>query len=258
MKGVIYKVTNKINGKIYIGQTINFKKRQQSHILHALRYNSETLFHRAIRKYGIDNFEWKIVYTCELDKINNEESILDKMEKQLILENNSYFENGLGYNMDYGGNNHIGRKVSESARKKMRKPKSLEARRNISISKIGNKNSVGNKNNLGKKLSEETKEKIRQSAIGKNVGKKRTPEQIENHRKSVLGQKRDTEFCEKMTNIIKDKTLYHFYHEEFGDYVGMKYDFYTKYNLRKNSVYRIIKGERKSHRGWIFIEVINK
>lgn len=56
--GKIYKVTNLINGKIYIGSTKNtLKMRWYSHCRYALKLNSLFRFHRAIRKYGIDNFK---------------------------------------------------------------------------------------------------------------------------------------------------------------------------------------------------------
>ena len=55
---VIYKVTNSINGKVYVGKTYNFEKRKREHI-----YDIEDNlpFHRALKKYGIDNFVWEII-----------------------------------------------------------------------------------------------------------------------------------------------------------------------------------------------------
>ena len=58
----IYKITNKVNKKIYIGQTINsIEKRFQRHINDALNYVVDTHLARAIRKYGKDQFEIELI-----------------------------------------------------------------------------------------------------------------------------------------------------------------------------------------------------
>jgi predicted GIY-YIG superfamily endonuclease len=55
---IVYKATNKINGKIYVGKTYNFEKRKKEHIYDI---DNDIPFHRALKKYGIDNFEWEII-----------------------------------------------------------------------------------------------------------------------------------------------------------------------------------------------------
>jgi len=58
---IIYKSINKINGKMYIGQTIaSLKERKYKHKSLA-KNNSQLYFHRAIRKYGWKNFKWEII-----------------------------------------------------------------------------------------------------------------------------------------------------------------------------------------------------
>jgi len=63
--GIIYKATNVVNNKCYIGQTINFSRRKIEHLSESRRtipaqHNSK--FYNAIRKYGWDNFNWEIIY----------------------------------------------------------------------------------------------------------------------------------------------------------------------------------------------------
>ena len=68
----IYLIRNKVNNKVYIGQSIDIKRRIKEHIRSAQpeKYNkkserdSNTPIHRAMQKYGIDNFEIQILEKC--------------------------------------------------------------------------------------------------------------------------------------------------------------------------------------------------
>lgn len=87
---MIYKVINKINKKPYIGKTDRtLDERRKEHE----KTQSNSLFHKAIRKYGVDNFEWYIE-----DETGEEEYYIRKY--------NSHFIDGYGYNMTYGGENY--------------------------------------------------------------------------------------------------------------------------------------------------------
>lgn len=67
----IYKISNNINSKVYIGQTIRpIEERFKRHINDAINYILDTHFARAIRKYGSENF-----YIEEIDKANNQEEL---------------------------------------------------------------------------------------------------------------------------------------------------------------------------------------
>lgn len=92
----IYKATNIVNGKVYIGKTNNFERRKWEH----LNRNTNHFFSRALQKYGYINFEWSILE----DEIKTlEESNL--RERYWIKSYNSYFRwpNSNGYNMTKGG-----------------------------------------------------------------------------------------------------------------------------------------------------------
>lgn len=76
---VIYAVINNINGNIYIGKTTrNIDIRKKEHIQKALKY-SKTYFHKALKKYGIENFSWEI-----LDNSCTEEKSLNIKETYYI------------------------------------------------------------------------------------------------------------------------------------------------------------------------------
>jgi len=119
--GTIYAATNKINGKVYVGQTVctlgyrRLKHKSDANNRKSLGYDSK--FYRAIRKYGVDGFNWKIL--DENVKIN----LLDEMEKQKIREFDSL---NSGYNSTSGGQKSRG-SMSDEVRKKISKSKKGQA-----------------------------------------------------------------------------------------------------------------------------------
>jgi group I intron endonuclease len=94
MSNTIYKATNSINGKSYIGFDSAWPKRKNRHLENAI-YNREGKFYDAIRKYGWDKFQWEILYQSE-----DKEHTLNVMETQFIREYNTFNQ---GYNMTEGG-----------------------------------------------------------------------------------------------------------------------------------------------------------
>lgn len=95
MKGFIYKITNTINGKSYIGQTIqNVKERFYQHCAtKCSKAVSDMAIHRAIKKYGKSNFTVEVIE--EIDSAN-----LNDRERYWIEYYNSYNN---GYNSTKGG-----------------------------------------------------------------------------------------------------------------------------------------------------------
>lgn len=96
----IYKVTNIINNKVYIGLSRNIEERWKRHRSRPFNSNySEynSLFYRAIRKYGLNNFIFEVLEECP-------ENILSEKEKYWInyYKSNDY---NYGYNMTEGGEN---------------------------------------------------------------------------------------------------------------------------------------------------------
>lgn len=150
----IYKATNNINGKIYIGFDSNWPNRKTAHKRNSERnLKANTKFYNAIRKHGWENFGWEIIYQST-DGIH----CLNIMEPHFITENNSMT---LGYNMTPGGDG-----------KRKGSVESLETRNKKSIAHTGKKktpehiaNSV--KSRIGYKHSVETKEKLSLSRFGK-------------------------------------------------------------------------------------------
>lgn len=166
----IYKITNKINNKVYIGQTNSIKNRWKSHKSEAKnnRPQGDYPIYHAIRKYGIENFIFEIIDEClNLREANIQETWFIKIYRSLVKEN--------GYNIHEGGDvNHVSeetkKKSSEShmGQKPWNKgiPMSDEAKLKLSKSKQGQKPwNTGKKISgmSGKKQTIEHKNKIRLS-----------------------------------------------------------------------------------------------
>lgn len=100
----IYKYTNLINNKKYIGQTNNFERRVREHkscSFNPKSVNYDDKIHQAIRKYGYDNFKIEIIETIndvsDYDLVNKREQYWIKQEKSLLTQ--------WGYNVLEGGKN---------------------------------------------------------------------------------------------------------------------------------------------------------
>ena len=90
--GYIYKISNSINDKLYIGKTCTtLSNRWSHHISDYTKYDWH--LYRAMRKYGIENFSIELVEECEDNKLNEQ-------EQYWINYYNSYNN---GYNMTLGG-----------------------------------------------------------------------------------------------------------------------------------------------------------
>ena len=87
----IYKITNKINGKIYIGQSNNCERRFKEH--QQKGESSRIPLDVAIQKYGKDNFTYEIIEECDIEKLNERESYW--IQTLNAVEN--------GYNCSEGG-----------------------------------------------------------------------------------------------------------------------------------------------------------
>lgn len=145
--GYIYKLTNKINGKCYIGQSINNPIFERWNRYKLLNCKGQPKLYNALKKYGSDNFIYEII-EIGLDKTN-----LDFLEDMYEILNDSIKN---GYNIRRGGANG---KHSE------------ETKRKLSESHIGHKPSYETRlkmsnSHTGRKLSEETKIKMSKRQTG--------------------------------------------------------------------------------------------
>lgn len=102
--GFIYRAYCLVTKKSYIGQTINtLETRKSRHLSDTFgKKNSQLHFHKALRKYGVDNFEWTVIDTVIADSRESLCECLDILEIKYIEQYDSYRN---GYNMTIGGQN---------------------------------------------------------------------------------------------------------------------------------------------------------
>ncbi len=146
---VVYKATNLVNGKVYIGQTIGRLNRRITGHKVAIQNNKyHYAFVNALRKYGLDGFNWQVICICpNIDSLNEQE------EYYIIYYNT--MDRGIGYNMQSGGANNL--------------------------------------------LSDDTKDKIRQKALGRKTSKKTKEKLSKYHTGMVMN------ISDEWRNQLRDK-----------------------------------------------------
>jgi group I intron endonuclease len=166
--GCIYKITNKINNKIYIGQTIRtlnkrideYKKTLKKGIL----FND--YLHKAFQKYGFDSFLFTVIE--DIDSIDE----LNEKEIFYIKKYNSNHR-AFGYNIQPGGRN---AKLSEETKKKMSlSRKGKKQNENWVKNRIAEKGST-NAKKYGKPKTDEEKKYLSENSPKHWSGKKRSEE----------------------------------------------------------------------------------
>lgn len=193
MYGVIYKIVSNIDGRVYVGQTINFKRRMGEFRKRQKYPNKFSKIELAISKYKFENFHYYIIDEAETLKM------LDYKERFWIRVYSCDIP-GIGFNNESGGN---GRgKVSQETKDKISKAHKgkitpQETKDKISQSKTGSKASEATKANMSKaqiernqNMSEEDKIKRSESMKGEKnpfYGKTISAEQREMMSKSRLG-----------------------------------------------------------------------
>lgn len=155
---IVYLITNKINGKRYVGQTIQTLGRRWSKHCHITQANSGMPVVKAIQKYGKENFTKKVLSRCNsIEEMDHREAYYIK----LFSTRTPY-----GYNVLSGGGNSL---HTEESKKK------------IADAQTGEKN-----HNFGKKASLKTRAKMSASQTGKHKFSEEERKQISER---VTGEK---------------------------------------------------------------------
>lgn len=165
----IYKFTNKFDRKVYIGKALDIEKRRISHFKPSA-LKKKCIFNNAIKKYGIDGFDFEVVHECPIDQLN----YWEKFYIKFYCSNNPNY----GYNMTAGGDGLSKGNIpwnkgkhgvySDDVRKSMGADKvgKPSPRRGVNLSDK-TKQLISN-NCKGKKDSDETRRKKSIAKSGKN------------------------------------------------------------------------------------------
>lgn len=193
----IYKITNKINNKIYIGQTYKpINVRFKEHLKESNKIKSKHLICRAIKKYGKNNFTIELIDTAITKEELNAKEIY--WIKQFNAKNKS-----VGYNLTDGGEGVYGYKHSKESKEKNRKwhlgkklSETVKKKISMTLKKVMNTSNM--------------KEKMSKITSGKNnpfYGKKHTIQNLkinsEKHKRKVAVYDKDM----NLINIFDSRTV---------------------------------------------------
>lgn len=173
---IIYLITNKLNGKRYVGQTkFSIEDRFEKHVYDAIIANRGYALHAALRKYGIENFTIKLLSKCNnLGEANHRESYYIRLLNSL---------SPAGYNLRPGGDN---------------SPISAETKKKMSENRKGNKHHF-----FGKHFSDQHKKNLSESQTGRGLGSKMSEETKKKMSLSHTGK----EFSEDTKKKLSDALL---------------------------------------------------
>lgn len=185
----IYRYTNLINGKRYIGQSIDIEKRYKGHLS-----KKASLIDKAIDKYGIENFRFEVLEFCEPEQLNELETYW------ITYYNTNIYAGGYGYNRNNGGDGHGGQAWNKGV------PCRKETKEKIRISKTGKHLTQEHKNNIkigtegkhatygmfGKHQSEHQKKTVAEKLTGREFS--------EEHKQHLRKPKKNTENMYRQTD----------------------------------------------------------
>ena len=210
----VYQHRNKINGKVYIGITMQTPEQRWRH---GEGYKSSPHFYAAIQKYGWDNFEHNILF----QNLTKEEAC--KKEQELIAKYNS-MNREYGYNSTSGGDIFVMNK---------------ETKQKISQSLMGNKNG------LGHPCSEEKKKKISEAQKGRRL--------TEEHKQklSEAAKKRHTPCSEQAKeNIRKASHKKPVYCEELNKVFESVQECSRQLGIPATNISKLCNGRGKTLKGY--------
>ena len=250
----IYLRTNLVNGKQYVGQTNDFKRREIEWKCLKANYSSG-IIDRARKKYGLENWKVEILRECET------QDELNKWEIYYIKELSTKKPNG--YNLTDGGFGNSGHIVSEETKKKV----SIALKGKYTGEKAfayGVKRTEEQKQHLreihlGKKHSEETKKKISEAHKGKRMSdeaKKKISETNKGREPWLKGKHLSYETKNKISKSLKGKKYPKSWKKVYqytldGKFVAA-YDSPSliKDKFRINHIFECCNGLRKTHKGY--------
>lgn len=228
---IIYKTTNLLDGKIYVGQDSNNSKSYYGSGIHLVN---------AIKLYGKRNFKKEILQICNSFEELNEREIywIDKLNAR---------NKDIGYNIAFGGADHVmtGRTHTVESKEKMSESQKT-------LYKNGYKNPM-----LGKKLSDEAREKMKKSRNtflntikGKETVKKTAKISADKRR----GKKRSAAACAQIKEGLKKLFAKTILQMDMSDNIVGTFFNYSEIKEKKGyipgNISKCVRGLRKTAHGF--------
>lgn len=245
----IYKITNKINGKCYIGQSVDIERRFNEH----KNCKVDKPLYRAFKKYGIDNFTFEILEECSQEELNEKEIYY------IVFYNST--TDGNGYNLEHGGEFKDIVLCEESKIKQvehykktienMLKEKFVEWHKKIGAKHKGKIVSQEQRDKISKKLKEYFKdENVRKNLSEKHKGKVLS---LSTRLKMSMIQQ------EKMNKYAKKVLQYDLDDNFIAEYNSLK-EASKKTGIGKGDICKCCNGKRDTAKGfkWKYDEEYNK
>ena len=219
----IYGLRNKINGKWYVGQSVDIYKRWKSYRI--LKCKSQPKLYRTLKKYGYDTFEKVVIEECD-----SVEWILDYREMYWIRHLNSVKN---GYNVSHGGstNTNRGLIMSTSTKSILSRKSTLQWRRQ--------RRDPRRMQQIVKKLS--SAQKLAWQSVSAKT----------NHETAMRKVWNTESHREKMIDSYLRKPKHTFVRQDGVTFTGTRYEFLQAFSeLHDGCISSILTGHRKSHKGW--------
>jgi group I intron endonuclease len=274
--GFIYKIEFP-NGKYYIGQTTDSLEQRKKGHKQSAKNGITYCVYNALRKYNmIDTFD-----LIEIDTADTLEELNEK-EKRYIIEYNSYYMNGRGYNMTHGGDgtngyvytDEVKQKMSENAKKAKRTPEGKQKSSAAQTKRYKNieerkkhcermKKRVEDNPKMGKQISESQKKRMENPEVRKQLSEARK-KHFENPEARIINsvsQKKRFENPEerkKNSHAKENKPFDVFktdgtiigtftYQFEAMDYLQKEYNIASRIKISE-----VLSGKRKYSHGFLF------
>jgi group I intron endonuclease len=208
----IYKITNNINGKIYIGKDTKNNKNY---------FGSGIVIKQAIKKYGKKNFTKEILEECD-----NYNELNEKEIKWISIFNST--DKNIGYNRSYGGDGFSG--ITEDTIKKIIEKNTGKKRTEETKKKISD-------SNKDKPKSEEHKKSLSKAWEKRKIEHPHSKKTLEKMSKSMLGKNAKNTY--KLIDMDGNEFI-----------INNLTQFSKDNNLQRTILCKVASGERKHHKGW--------
>ena len=253
----IYKIVNKVNGKYYVGSSVDIQRRWKCHKSRLERNKHiNAKLQSAYNKYGSDSFVFMLEEVTSSDLFKREQFYLD------VCRTNP----DVSYNLSFVA----GRiEITDEVRKKMSfraRNRSEESKRNMSVAAMGRVFSKEHRKKIGdaqrgSKRSEETKRRMSISQKGKSkptvkestrlIHSRNAKQRFENvdYRNKIISNLRPGKSGLESPNT--DLTKYKFKHKSGEVFSGTRFEFYkNRCEILPLGVHRLVHKTSKSYKGW--------